>query len=529
MSQAPMEFPKLVTGGQMSAIDRRSIEMGVPGSELMERAGAGVVRTVEERWSGLVDLRVAVVCGKGHNGGDGFVVGRRLAEAGVPAAVYLAAPREEIAGDAGHHLERLEAKAGPVVHPPPEDLTAALTEADIVVDALLGTGLRGPPRPAEARIIDAINDCGRPVVAVDLPSGLQADTGEVAGACVRAALTVTFGLVKVGHLFHPGRAHCGALELVDIGLPESAIARCPATTHLLTREGIAGLLPRRSPVAHKGSCGAVAVVAGSEGMTGAACLTADAALRAGAGRGRLGVPASLHDILETKLTEVMTRPLPEVRRWRCLSLRALGEVERLLDKAQALAIGPGLGRHHETGELVRRLLSRPDLPPAVIDADALYALSEGGPPGPERVLTPHAGEVERLSGCDPARIAEDPLGLAADFAASRSVVLVLKGAPTVVAAPDGRTFVNPTGNDGMATAGSGDVLTGLVAGLLAQGVPSVPAAACAVFVHGLAGDLARDDLGPWSMRATDLAERIPRAMLEVSGRGPFLDTPGGIE
>ncbi len=519
MSLAPMDFPKLVTGGQMSEIDRLSIEMGVPGAELMERAGAGVVRTLEERWSGLEDLRVAVVCGKGNNGGDGFVVGRRLAQEGLPAAVYLAAPREQITGDAGHHLERLEAQAGPVVQPPPEDLTAALSEADIVVDALLGTGLRGPPRPTVARLIEAINDCGRPVVAIDLPSGLQADTGEVAGACVRAAVTVTFGLVKVGHLFHPGRAHCGALELVDIGFPDAAIARCPATTHLLTREGIAGLLPRRSPVAHKGSCGTVAVVAGSEGMTGAACLTADAALRAGAGRVRLGAPASLHDILEIKLTEVMTRPLPEVRRSRCLSLRALGEVERLLEEAQALAIGPGLGRHRETGELVRRLLSRPDLPPAVIDADALYALSEGGPPpGPGRVLTPHAGEFQRLSGCDPVGVAEDPLRLAAEYAASRSVVLVLKGAPTVVAAPDGSTFVNPTGNDGLATAGSGDVLTGLVAGLLAQGAGSLAAAACAVFVHGLAGDLARDELGPRSMRAGDLAERIPRAMMEVTGQ-----------
>ena len=515
-----MEFPKLVTGGQMAAIDRGSIEMGVPGAELMERAGAGVVRTVQERWSGLEGLRVAVVCGKGNNGGDGFVVGRRLADAGVSSAVYLAAPRGEITGDAALHLARLEAEAGPVVSPPPGDLAGVLGEADLVVDALLGTGLKGPPREGEARVIEGINGCGRPVVAVDLPSGLQADTGAVPGACVRAAVTVTFGLVKVGHMFHPGRAHCGALELVDIGFPEAAVSACPATTHLLTREGVAGLLPRRSPVAHKGSCGAVAVVAGSEGMTGAACLTADAALRAGAGRVRLGAPASLHDILETKLTEVMTRPLPEVRRARCLSLRALGDVLGLLDKARALAIGPGLGRHRETGELVRRLLSRPDLPPAVVDADALHALAEADPgPAPERVLTPHAGEFQRLSGSDPDRIAGDRLRLAAGFASGRSVVLVLKGAPTVVAAPDGRTFVNPTGNAGMATAGSGDVLTGLVAGLLAQGVPALAAAACAVYVHGLAGDLALDDLGPWSMCATDIGDRVPRALLEVSGEG----------
>ena len=517
MKTDPMEFPKLVTGDQMSAVDRLSVEMGVPGTELMERAGAGVVRTLGERWSGLEGLRVAIVCGKGNNGGDGFVVGRRLAEAGVPASVYLPAPRSEITGDAAHHLERLETEAGPV-GPLPEDLTGALGEADLVVDALLGTGLRGPPREAETRIIGCINDCGRPVVAVDLPSGLQADTGAVPGACVRAMVTVTFGLVKVGHMLYPGRSRCGALELVDIGFPEDAVGRCTANTHLLTLEGIAGLLPRRSPVAHKGTCGAVAVVAGSEGMTGAACLTADAALRAGAGRVRLGAPASLHDILEVKLTEAMTRPLPEVRRARCLSLRALGDVLRLLDEARALAVGPGLGRHHETCELVRRLLSRPDLPPTVADADALFALGEAAPP-PGAVLTPHAGEFQRLSGCDPDRIAEDPLGLAAEFAAGRSVVLVLKGAPTVVAAPDGRTFVNPTGNPGMATAGSGDVLTGLAAGLLAQGCPPLAAAACAVYVHGLAGDLARDDLGPWGMRATDICERVPRALLEVSGAG----------
>ena len=315
MKTGPMEFPKLVTGDQMSAVDRLSVEMGVPGTELMERAGAGVVRTVTERWSGLEGLRVAVVCGKGNNGGDGFVVGRRLAEAGVPASVYLAAPRSRITGDAAHHLGRLEAEAGPAV-PLPEDATGALGEADLVVDALLGTGLRGPPREAETRTIGCINECGRPVVAVDLPSGLQADTGSVPGACVRAMVTVTFGLVKVGHMLYPGRSHCGALEVVDIGFPEGAVDRCPATTHLLTLEGVAGLLPRRPPVAHKGTCGAVAVVAGSEGMTGAACLTADAALRAGAGRVRLGAPASLHDILEIKMTEAMTRPLPEVRRAR---------------------------------------------------------------------------------------------------------------------------------------------------------------------------------------------------------------------
>jgi NAD(P)H-hydrate epimerase len=370
-------------------------------------------------------------------------------------------------------------------------------------------------------VIEAMNRCGRPVVAVDLPSGVQADTGAVSGACVRAAVTVTFGLAKVGHLFYPGRSYCGALELVDIGFPAAAVAACPATTHLLTDDGIRALLPRRSPVAHKGSCGAVVVLAGSRGMTGAACLTADTALRCGAGRVRLAAPASLHDILEIKLTETMTHPLPEVRRHRCVSLRALGDVVGLLQGAQALAIGPGLGSHRETAELVRRLLARDDLPPTVVDADALNALGGSrqlaiAAPA-AAVLTPHVGEFERLSGVSREQIAADPVHRAAEYAQQHGVTLALKGAPTIVAAADGRTFVNPTGNAGMATAGAGDVLTGLVAGLLAQGAPPLEAAAGAVYVHGLAGDLAKDLLGEPGMRAGDIGDRVPEALLQVGG------------
>lgn len=514
-----MEFPKLVTGRQMTAIDRASIDdHGVPGTELMANAGGRVVETIRERWGGLEGLSIAVVCGKGNNGGDGFVIGRLLADAGVTVRVFLAAAESDFSGDAAHHMKRLQDRVE-IDRVGADGLAEALRAADIVVDALLGTGLTGAPRPPLSGVIEAMNQAGRPIVAVDVPSGLDADTGAVPGACVQAAVTVTFGLAKVGHLFQPGRRRCGALELVDIGFPEAAVAACPTTTFLLTRDAVAALLPRRNPDAHKGSCGAVTVIAGAVGMTGAASLTADTALSAGAGRVTLGVPASLNDILEVKLTEVMTRPLPEVRRHRCLSLRALGEVIALLEGATAVAIGPGLGRHRDTGELVRRLLDREHLPPTVVDADGLNALVGAEPIGRgsrPAVWTPHVVEFCRLSGLSPAQVRADPLEVAADFARSRGVVLVLKGAPTVIAAVDGRTFVNPTGNPGMATAGAGDVLTGLVAGLLAQGLPPLEAALCGVFCHGWAGDRARDELGEWGMRAGDIAGQVPRSLLEVA-------------
>lgn len=515
-------FPRLVTGPEMAAIDRRTIDDGgISALELMERAGTRVVETLQERWGGLEGMRVAVVCGKGNNGGDGLVVARLLANAGIAVDTFLGVDRAGIDGAAAHLLERLE-RVGGRAAPVPEGSAAveALRRSDIVVDALLGTGLRGAPREAQGRVIQAINDCARPVVAVDLPSGVDATTGDVHGIAVRASLTVTFGLAKVGHLFPPGRGYCGLLELADIGFPETAIEACGGTTFLLTAAGIADRIPRRQTDAHKGTCGSVLVVAGSVGMTGAATLAAKAALHAGAGRVTLGAPVSLNDILEVKLTEVMTRPLPEVRRRRCLSLRALGDLFAMLPAANALAIGPGLGRYRETVDLVRRLLTRDDLPPTVIDADALYAIGDGeGFLGAGRIVTPHAGEFSRLTGCSRDVIAAEPVPRAVEFAVHHGVIVVLKGGPTVIAAPDGRAFVNPTGNAGMATAGSGDVLTGIISGLLAQGCEPLWAALSGVYLHGLAGDRARDELGEWGMLAGDLSARVAGAFVETVGEG----------
>ncbi len=341
-----LQLAKLLTGREMAELDRRTIaEAGIPGVELMERAGAEVVAAIAARWDGLVGLRAVVLCGKGNNGGDGFVVARLLRAGGVTTRVFLAVDRQVVQGDTEEHLHRYE-RAGGTVEMPSADFTpldAAISEADLVVDALLGTGLRDAPRLEISRIIARVAEGQRPVVAVDLPSGVEADTGRVKGACVQAALTVTFGVAKVGQIFYPGRSYCGTLHLADIGFPEHIVSSTPNTAWLLDAENMGSLLPRRSGDEHKGRCGSVAVVAGSVGMTGAAALTAEAALRSGAGRVSLGIPQSLNDILEVKLSEVMTRPLPEVRKKRCLSLRALGDVRDMLRRADICAMGPGLG------------------------------------------------------------------------------------------------------------------------------------------------------------------------------------------
>ena len=517
---APVE---LVTGAEMAAIDRCTIATtGVTGAALMERAAAAVVEAIEARWDGLDGLTVVVVCGKGNNGGDGFAVARILREVGVDVGVFLSHPTEQIDGDAAAHLERLLA-TGPVLLAAGDagvaEREAALGDADVVVDALLGTGTRGAPRQPIARLIEGIVGAGRPVVAVDLPSGVDADSGQAPGPCIAAVLTVTFGLPKRGQLLYPGRSLCGTLQLADIGLSRAAIAREGVSTFLVTEESASTLIPERPGDAHKGSCGSVAVIAGSVGMTGASALTAEAAQQAGAGRVVLGVPASLNDILEVKLTEVMTLPLPELRKRRCLALRSLSACLELAERSDVTAVGPGLGRHRETAELVRRLL------PAVagtlvLDADGLNAIADGAEILKERtgatVVTPHLGEFVLLSGCRMEAVRADPVEHARAFATEYGVTLVLKGAPTVVAAPDGRVLVNPTGNAGMATAGSGDVLTGLIAGFLAQDDSVEGGAVLGVFVHGRAGDMARDDLGEWGMLAGDIGRRAAVAIRNLA-------------
>ena len=351
-----------------------------------------------------------------------------------------------------------------------------------------------------------------------MPSGVDSDSGCIPGVCVKAGMTVTFGCPKIGQLFYPAKAACGSLRLVDIGFPEVVTAASAAVAYMLNGEQISALLPQRQGNAHKGSCGTVLVVAGSEGMTGAAALSAESALRVGAGRVILGVPAGLNDILEIKLDEVMTRPLPQVKKKRCLALRAFGAIVELASAVDCLALGPGLGTHPETTECVRRLVLKIDKP-LVLDADGLNSLVGHANILKKRtaptVLTPHIGEFVRLSGLPKEVVLADPIGQAKEFSRAYGVTVILKGAPTVLVTVDGLPVLNPTGNAGMATAGTGDVLTGMVAGFWVQGKSDFVAACLAIYLHGRAGDLARDKLGEWGMLAGDILATVPEAVLDV--------------
>ncbi len=508
---------RLVTGEQMARIDQRAIESGIPGDVLMETAGRGVACVLKELLGGFQDRAITLLCGKGNNGGDGFVAARLASLSGAQVRTFLFASADDVKGDTRLNLDRAR-ECGLHIQEirAPEDLPEvrqALADAQAAVDALLGTGIRGGPRGLVADAITLLSEARCPIVAVDVPSGLNADTGRSEGSCAAAASTVTFGQPKLGHFFYPGRSLCGRLHLVDIGLPAPAVEAEPDRTYLVAAHGGASLLPRREPTAHKGDCGRVAIVAGSVGLTGAATLSAAAALRAGAGLVTVGVPESLNDILEIKLTEAMTRPLPEVRKARCLSLRARGEIQRLIETADSLALGPGLGVHRETVELVKRIIQDVRIP-MVLDADALNALAGevhrlkalSAP----AIITPHPGEFSRLTGIDTSK---DPLGAAKELATAVGVTVVLKGAPTVVATPGGEGFVNPSGNAGMATGGSGDVLTGLLAALIGQGLEVEHAACLGVYLHGLAGDLAAQSQA--GLIAGDIVAALPAAEQQV--------------
>lgn len=511
---------KLVTGSQMADMDRRAVqEMGVPGLDLMENAGRAVFERARRMLSTCCGGKAVVVCGQGNNGGDGFVVARHLRAQGVEVVAFLVGKRDAVRGDARTHLERALGLGIPVEEVPGGTnlgtVAQEVSRAALIVDAVLGTGIKGAVRGLAADVIGRMNASGRPILSVDLPSGVDADTGQVDGPCVRAQVTVTFGLPKMGHAFYPGRAYCGALEVADIGFPSGVLEEAASLAEWVTPEEVASVLPRRRPDAHKGDCGRVVVIAGSVGLTGAAALASMGALRTGAGLVTLAVPESLNDILEVKLTEVMTRPVPEVRKRRCLSLRAVGEIRRLMEKADGLALGPGIGTHRETVELVARIVRETAIP-TVIDADGLNGLARDSTPlrdtAAEVVLTPHPGELSRLLGKSVSEIVSDPMGAAQEASERLSAVVVLKGAPTVTATREGALYVNSTGNAGMATGGSGDVLTGVVVGLIGQGLSPSDAAWSGVFVHGLAGDLAKAKKGEMGMIAGDILEAVPEAL-----------------
>jgi len=502
---------KVVTAEQMRRIDRITIEeRGVPGSQLMERAGTAVAEQVVERFE---PDSVAVVAGKGNNAGDGFVVARLLARQQIPATVFLLANPEEFRGDARAMYEAIPPEVEQVRVENIEPLREALPVYDAIVDAILGTGIQGPVRGLFGEAIEAINAAQLPVVSVDIPSGLASDGGPIEGPVVRAAHTVTMGLPKLGMVVHPGVEYTGTVTVAALDFPDDLLNDPSIRLNLLTERMIAGLLPPRPLNGHKGTFGSVLIVGGSQGMTGAPVLAARAAMRSGVGLVFCAVAETLQPQVAARLVESLTIALPSSD-GRSLDPNSLPRLVEEAKRMDVIALGPGVGLAEGTQQFVLQAVAEIALP-MVIDADALNALvghldllrSRRAP----TILTPHPGEMARLTGLTTAQVQSDRIGVARKVAADYGVIAVLKGAQTIVAVPDGEAYINPTGNTGLAKGGSGDVLTGLIAGLLAQRIEALSAALCGVFLHGLAADCAADTIPPRAMIASDVTDHLPKA------------------
>ncbi len=508
---------KVATAEEMQELDRKAIETyRIPGIVLMENAGRGAAEVISKTFPDLHKRKIAIIAGKGNNGGDGFVIARYLLNHGIPVRVYLLTDPKGLRGDAETNFNVFHRMKGEVLSVPSSKdyvkIKRDLERFDILVDGIFGTGLDAEVRGYYREVIDHLNMLQKPIVAIDIPSGLDADTGKPLGAAIRASLTITFGLPKIGHLIPPGLDYVGELKVIDIGIPKRLVEEEKIPTYLLEKEEIQRWLSiPRNPDTHKGDYGHLLVIAGSVGKTGAAAMACQAAMRIGAGLVTLAIPKSLNGIMEAKLTEVMTEPLPETPK-QTLSLRAFSTIIRLCENKSAVVIGPGLGTYKETQSLILKLIKALTLP-VILDADGLNALATQPKTLPTAnrslILTPHPGEMARLTRSQVKGILEDRIGLSRTFAQSNHVHLVLKGHRTLITSPKGDVFINPTGNPGMASGGTGDVLTGMIGGLVCQGFDILPSLQIAVYLHGMAGDLVAQEEGEKPLIATDIIEKIP--------------------
>jgi NAD(P)H-hydrate epimerase len=524
---------RLVTAAQMQGLDLKATkDCSIPSIVLMENAARSVCEVIEEicaqgqcACSGISGLKVLIVCGKGNNGGDGLAIARLLANRDAQVSVVLLGPARELKNDPKinwdilHHsrVEIHEVRIARQLN----QVFCAHDDADVIVDAIFGTGFKGKPQGLFAQAIERMNRMDGLVVAVDIPSGIQADDGQKVGPAVQADATVTMALLKRGLVLYPGKDYCGDVWIGDIGVPANQFDQ-EGDTWLLERPDCG--LPERPAYGHKGTFGTALVIGGSPGYSGAACLASMATLRIGCGLSKLALPVGLLGIAETKLLEVVKFGLPQTPEG-ALGLEALPATLALLATADALAIGPGIGTLPETRDLELKVL-RSSRVPIVIDADGVSNLARST--GLLRalkvpvILTPHPGELSRLIDVSPEAINRDRIEIARRTAQDFRVVLVLKGAPTVVASPGGQVYVNPTGNSGLGSGGTGDVLTGMIAGLMAQGQSALEAAKTGVYLHGLAADLAAEQLTEYALVAGDLLDYLGAALKRIENR----DTTG---
>jgi hydroxyethylthiazole kinase-like uncharacterized protein yjeF len=516
---------RILSSSQMRDADRRTIEeVGIPAIVLMENAGRQVVAALEAVFEDLADRQVAVLCGRGNNGGDGFVVARTLHQRGIDVGVFLVGAVADVRGEARSNLEILGRIGVPVVEIDNEQAWelhfSEIESCGLIVDALFGTGLKTPLHGMLETVVADINGSSIPVASIDLPSGLSADTNELIGDCIDASLTVTLATPKLPLVLPPGELHAGDVVIADIGIPDAVIDSVEGPRiELLTRSRMRSFVQPRPADSHKGDYGHLLLVAGSKGRTGAAHLTAMAALRSGAGLVTVATPESCLPILAAMAPEYMTLPIAEGKN---------GELDPdaaawLLDRPHdVLAVGPGLGTAPGTVALVKALVERSAVP-LVLDADALNAFTAEpaqltGTEGRDVIVTPHPGEFGRLLAIPTADVQADRIARAREFAARQQVYVILKGHRTIIAAPDERVFINTTGNAGMATGGMGDVLTGMIAAWLGQLLDAEAACTLGVYLHGTAGDLAEASVGEVALTASDVIEHLGDAVLELTAR-----------
>lgn len=508
---------RIVTPEEMQAIDRITInERGVPGETLMERAGQAVLDWMLKEVPEVLHQKITILCGKGNNGGDGLVVARLLTARGTIPEVYLFAQESSLTGDALANYRKLVLCG---VRPTPIENASAIPSdrPDVVVDALLGTGTKGALEGDLLDLVKTINSWkseGTYVVAVDIPSGLNGESGE-ADEAVIADLTVTIGLPKRGLLLGEGKHFCGKMRVADIGFPRDLTDG--GDLHWIEPKDVGDLFPRRYHQGHKYDFGRLLIVAGSRGMTGAAVLCAKAAIRCGVGMVRVAMPASCVHVIEHAVPEVLTVAMPETASG-SMSKQAHEHLKETLAWCEVLAIGPGLSRHPDTIQAVQAIL-RDFKSPSIVDADALYALSQDSEllerRGRPTMVTPHVGEFCSMSGFSKKDILSDRVSTSRAFARRARLTVLLKGSPTIITESSGRAYVTRTGNPGMATAGSGDVLTGMVAALAAQRLTIEQAGYCGALLHGLAGDLARARFTEPGVTAGTIVDYIPMAFRET--------------
>jgi len=513
---------KVVSGQEIKEIDRRAMDSyGISGLILMENAGLKIFQKIKEIYPDLKSKRVVILSGAGNNGGDSFVVARHLHNYGTKVKVLLLTSPNKFREEAKINWEIIN-KMGldiTIIEDSKDELLEKyLREAHLLVDGILGTGLRGPAKGLAAEVITLVNQLQKEVVAIDIPSGLEADLTIIKGPCIKANFTITLGLPKIGLLFYPGADYAGKILVEDIGIPQELLESESLKLNILEEEIVKRLLPPRPVYGHKGTFGKVLLLAGSKGMTGAAYLASSAAIRSGAGLVYLGIPESLNPVMEMKLTEVITIPLKETV-VQSLGDEAAEEIITSLPSYSVLGIGPGLSRHPETQRLVRRIIEKSTLP-LVVDADALYALREDTDllkkTNSPVIITPHPGELANLLNKDIKYILENQMEVAREVAHQFGIVVVLKGARTIIVEEKGEGYINISDNSGMATAGSGDVLTGIICGLIAQGTNPFSAAIIGVYIHSVAGNIARRLKGERGMIASDILDQVPQAFLSLN-------------